>query len=93
MKKADHSYKESSAFIIFLIRGRSECKRTLRTKGFPLRKLFFYVETCFLLIFGNIIVFCYDVSKLDGVCGSHSIWCRWGRYYEQIIKECPFSLI
>lgn len=53
---------------------------------------FNYVETCFLLNFENVSVFYYNDNGLDGMCGRHSIWRRWGRYQEQGIEEMSFFI-
>jgi hypothetical protein len=52
----------------------------------------FYVETCFLLIFENVSVFYYNDNGLDGMCGCHSIWRRWGRYQGEGLEEMSFFI-
>jgi len=55
-----------------------------------IKECLFYVETCFMVIFGNVSTFCYNDNGLDGTCGYHGIWRRWGRYHEQSIEEMSF---
>ena len=44
------------------------------------KEFHFYDENCFLLKFVIISIFYFNDKRLDGMCGCHSIWRRWGRY-------------
>lgn len=62
------------------LRGTQPCNTKSKHKKSNDHKGF---EICFLVIIGNVSAFCYNENGLDGMCGCHSIWRRWGRYRER----------
>ncbi len=52
----------------------------------------FYVETCVLLIIEYVSAFYYNDNGLDGMCGRHSIWRRWGRYQGEGLDDMSFFI-